>query len=130
MSFELRGIDLTFPAEEDLSNDQYRLVVLTTTGTVRRPDAATDIPIGVLQNAPSAAGQAAVVRMIGSGASKIQLGATLNAGAIVQCEYVGAADAGKAIAAVTTGYPAGILLQGGAEDDLGTILLESITVKA
>jgi hypothetical protein len=128
MSFELRGIDLTFPAEEDLSADQYRYVVLTATGTVQRPDAATDIPVGILQNAPAADG-AAVVRLLGAGASKAVLGATLAIGALVQAEYVGAADAGKAIAAASTGYPAGQVLQGGAEDDLGTVLLVPMTVK-
>lgn len=127
MSFELRGIDLTFPAAEDLSADKYRFVVLTSAGTVQRPDAATDIPIGVLQNAPDTAGKAATVRMMGSGASKIVLGATLAAGASVQPEYVGATDAGKAIAIVATGHPGGVLLQGGVEDDLGTVLLASIT---
>jgi len=129
MSFELRGIDLTFPAEEDLSNDQYRYVVLTATGTVQRPDAATDIPVGILQNAP-AAGAAAVVRLLGSGASKVVLGATLATGARVAAEYVGAADAGKAIAPVATAYPAGQLLEGGAEDELGTVLLVPMTVQA
>lgn len=129
MAYEDRILDLTFPADEDLSNDQYRIVVLTSTGTVRRPDAATDIPIGVLQNAPAVAGQAAVVRMIGSGGvSKIQLGATLATGVTVACEYVGAADAGKGIAPIATTYPVGILLQGGAEDDLGTVLLGNVTV--
>jgi hypothetical protein len=131
MAYEDRILDLTFPAEEDLSNDQYRIVVLTSTGTVRRPDAATDIPIGVLQNAPAVAGQAAVVRVIGSGGvTKIQMGATVATGAIVAGEYVSATDAGKAIAAVATMYPIGVLVQGGAEDDLGSLLLSPITVKA
>ena len=130
MAWEERGIgDLTFPADEDLSNDQYRIVILTATGTVRRPDAATDIPIGVLQNAPDAAGKAAVVRPInGGGVSKIQLGATLAAGVTVACEYVSAADAGKGIAPVATTYAAGLLLQGGAEDELGSVLLGNIAV--
>lgn len=128
MAWELRGIDVDFPAEESLADDQYTYVVLTATGTVQRPDAATDIPVGVLQNAP-AAGAAATVRLLGSGASKITLGATIATGALVQAEYVGATDAGKAIAAATTGYPAGQLLQGGAEDDLGVVLLVPMTVK-
>ena len=131
MSYEERGIDVTFPAEEDLSNDQYRIMVLTSTGTVRRPDAATEIPIGVLQNAPAVAGQAAVVRLIsGGGISKVQMGATVATGATVQCEYVSATDAGKAIANVATGYCVGQLVQGGAEDDLGSVALGSYLPKA
>jgi hypothetical protein len=132
MAFEIRGIDISLLADEDLSNDQYRIVVLdATSGKVRRPNAATDIPLGVLQNAPSAADKAAVVRPIGCGGiSKIQLGATLAIGVIAQMEYVSATDAGQGIAAVATGYPVGVLLEGGAEDELGTILLAPLTVKA
>jgi hypothetical protein len=131
MAWEDKALTITLPADEDLSADQYRIVVLdATSGKVRRPNAATDIPLGVLQNAPNAVDKPAVVVPIGGGISKIQLGATLSIGAIVQCEYVSASDAGKAIAAVATGYPAGVLLEGGAEDELGTVLLSSITVKA
>ncbi len=131
MAYEERGIDVTFPAEEDLSNDQFRIMVLTSTGTVRRPDAATDIPIGVLQTAPPAAGLPAVVRLIsGGGISKVQLGGTVASGATVQCEYVSATDAGKAIANVTTGYCVGQLVQGGVEDDLASVALGSYLPKA
>jgi hypothetical protein len=131
MAWENRVLTITLPADEDLSNDQFRLVVLdATSGKVRRPNAATDIPLGVLQNAPAAADKPAVVMPLGGGISKIQLGATLAIGAVVQCEYVDADDAGKAIAAVATGYPAGVLLEGGAEDGLGTVLLTPLTVKA
>jgi len=132
MATENKVLDVSFPADEDLSNDQYRIVVLDATSEkVRRPNAVTDIPLGVLQNAPDAADKAAVVRPIGCGGiSKIQLGATLGVGAIVGMEYVSASDAGKAQAAVATQYPVGPLLQGGVEDDLGTCLLTPLTVKA
>jgi len=132
MATENKIIDITFKADEDLSNDQYRIVVLdATSGKVRRPNAATDIPLGVLQNAPAAADDAAVVRPIGCGGiSKVQLGATIGIGVIIGCEYVSASDAGKAIAAVATMYPVGVLLEGGVEDDLGSALLAPLTVKA
>lgn len=131
MATENRVLDISREADEDLSADQYRIVVLdATSGKVRRPDAATDIPFGILQNAPLA-GQAAVVRVIGSGGtSKVQLGATLAIGTIVGMEFVSAADAGKAIAAVLTMYPVGVLLEGGAEDDLVECLVTPLTVKA
>ena len=131
MATENRVLDVSFEAGEDLSNDQYRIVVLDgTTGKVRRPDAITDIPLGILQNAP-ASGEAAVVRVIGcGGVSKVQLGATLGIGAIAAMEYVSASDAGKAQAAVITQYPVGVLLEGGAEDELGSALLTPLTVKA
>jgi hypothetical protein len=132
MAFEIKGIDISLPAAEDLSSDQFRIVVQdATSGKVRRPNAATDIPLGVLQNAPSAVDKAAVVRPIGCGGiSKVQLGATLAINAIVAMEYVDAADAGKAQAAVATQYPVGVLLGGGDEDELGTVLLTPLTVKA
>lgn len=131
MAIESKVLDVSFEAGEDLSNDQYRIVVLdATTEKMRRPDAATDIPFGVLQNAP-ASGEAAVVRPIGCGGiSKIQLGATLAIGVIIAMEYVSATDAGKAQAAVATQYPVGVLLAGGVEDDLGSALLTPLTVKA
>jgi hypothetical protein len=131
MSTDNIGMDISFPADEDLSNDQYRIVVLdATSGKVRRPNAATDIPLGVLQNTPLA-DEAAAVRVIGCGGiSKVQLGATIGIGAIVGMEYVSATDAGKSIAAVATMYPVGVLLAGGAEDELGSALLAPLTVKA
>ena len=128
MAVENKILDLTYAAAESLASDQYRIVVLDATlGTVRRPNAATDIPFGILQNAP-ASGEAAVVRVLG--VSKVVLGATLARGSIIGCEYVGAADAGKAQAAVATQYPVGILLDGGVEDDLCTCLMGNIIVKA
>lgn len=130
MSTENKILDVSFPADEDLSADQYRIVILDATSLkVRRPNAATDIPLGVLQNAPIA-DEAAVVRPLCGGISKIQLGATVAAGVIIGCEYVSASDAGKGIAAVTTMYPVGTLLEGGAEDDLAIVLLAPLTVKA
>jgi len=131
MAYENKVIDLSFEADEDLSNDQYRIVVLDATSKkVRRPNAATDVPLGVLQNAPEA-GEAASVRPIGcGGVTKVVLGATLAVGAIVALEYVSASDAGKAKAAASTQYPVGVLLEGGDEDDLGTLLLAPLTVHA
>jgi hypothetical protein len=133
MAWEERGIDISLPADEDLSNDQYRIMVLdATSGKVRRPNAATDIPLGVLQNAPAAADLAAVVRLIGcGGVSKVQVGVGAQAiGVIVGMEYVSATDAGKAIAAATTMYPVGIVVgAAAAEDDLASVLLTPLTVK-
>jgi hypothetical protein len=131
MATENGIMDLSYPADEELSNDQYRIMVLdATSGKVRRPNAATDIPFGILQNAPLA-DEAAVVRPFGcGGVSKVLLGATMGIGTIIGMEYVSASDAGKAIAAVVTQYPVGVLLVGGVEDDLGVVLLSPLTVKA
>jgi len=132
MSWENKVLDISLKAYEDLSDDQYRIVVQdATNGKVRRPNAATDIPLGILQNAPENEDEAAVVRPIGcGGVSKIVLSETLAIQAIVGMEYVGAADAGKAQTCASTQYPVGVLLEGGNEDDLGTCLLTPLTVKA
>jgi len=120
MSTENRVLDVSYEAAEDLTNDQYRIVVLDT-GKVRRPNATTDIPLGVLQNAP-AAGQAAVVRLIGI--SKIQLGEAVAENEWIKLEYVDAADAGKGLDAdVALDLAIGRCLAGGSEDDLGEVLL-------
>ncbi len=131
MATENKVVDLSFEANEDLTSDQYRIVVLDATAKkVRRPDAITDVPLGVLQNAPDE-GEEATVRPVGcGGVSKIVLGGTLAVNAIVACEYVGASDAGKAQAAASTQYPVGQLLEGGDEDDLGSVLLAPMTVVA
>jgi hypothetical protein len=131
MAWEEVGVVISQPADEDLRQDGNKIVVLDATSLkVRRPNAATDIPLGILQNAPNT-DQEAVVAPIGCGGiSKVVLGATIGAGAIIGMEYNNAADAGKAIAAVATQYPVGILLLGGDEDELGTALLTPLTVKA
>jgi len=110
----------SYEAAEDLTNDQYRIVVLDT-GKVRRPNAAGDVGLGVLQNAP-AAGQAASVMLIGK--SKIVFGETVAENEWIKLEYVDAADAGKGMDAdVALDLAMGRCLVGGAEDELGEILL-------
>jgi len=120
MATENRVLDVSFEAAEDLSNDQYRILVLDS-GKVRRPNASTDIPLGVLQNAPGS-GEAAAVRLIG--VSKIQLGETVAENEWIKLEYVDAADAGKGLDAdAALDLAIGRCLVGGAEAELGEILL-------
>lgn len=119
MATENKVLDKSYVAAEDLSNDQYRYVVLTSTGTVRRPDSSTEHAEGILQNAP-AYGEAAVVRLIGE--SKLQVNAAYAIGTFLKPEYVSAADAGKG----TTGDKyarAKVVEASGAEDDLVTVRL-------
>lgn len=121
MATENMILDKSYEAAEDLSNDQYRFVVLDA-GKVRRPDhATTDIALGILQNAP-AAGEAASVRLIGI--SKVQFGETVAANEWVKFEYVSATDAGKGLDADgALDVAVGICLVGGDEDELGEVLL-------
>jgi len=120
MSTENKVLDVSYEAAEDLSNDQYRIMVLSS-GKVQRPNAAGDIPLGVLQNAPGS-GEAASVRLIGI--SKIRFGETVAENEWIKLEYVDAADAGKGMDAdVALDLAIGRCLVGGAEDELGEILL-------
>jgi hypothetical protein len=121
MSTENKILDLSFPAIEDLSNDQYRFVVLTSTG-VRRPNNETEACIGILQNAP-VEGEAAAVRVIG--VSKLQMNDAGATGLFVKAEYVDAADAGKGKTSVAAlAYSRAMVMEAAdAEDDLASVLL-------
>ena len=122
MAFEIPILDLSFAAAEDLTADVGKFVMLTASGTVRRPDTASEVALGVLQNAP-ASGQAAAVRVLGI--SKCVANAALGVGAYVKPEYVSATDAGKAQDSTTApAYTRGFVLEAaGAEDDLCSVLL-------
>lgn len=122
MATENRVLDLSYEAAEDLSSDQYKFVVLSTSGTVRRPDSADEIAHGILQNAPES-GDAAQVRVIG--VSKLVANAALAIGKLVSPEYVGAADAGKGQDAGTNWKAARAIIveASGAEDDVASALL-------
>ena len=115
-------LEVSYEAAESLADDQYRFVVLdATSGKVRRPNAATDIPLGILQNAP-ASGEAAAIMVLGI--SKCQLGETVAIGEFVKLEYNDADDAGKGLDAdAENDFAAGICLAGGDEDELGEVLL-------
>jgi len=122
MAVEYSGLDITLEAAEDLSGQQYRFVVQASDSTVQLANAATDVPLGVLQNAPES-GEAAVVRI--NGTSKLVMNAAVAVGARLKMEYVGTADNGKGDAADTEGdQERGIcIFASGAEDDVGAILL-------
>lgn len=122
MSTENKILDLPFPAAEDLSSDQYKFVVLNSSGQVRRPDSASEVAIGILQNAPES-GEAAVVRVVGQ--SKVQANAAIGIGTFIGPEYVSATDAGKGQDnAGSLAYARAVMVEAsGAEDDLGSCLL-------
>jgi hypothetical protein len=110
----------TYEAGEDLSDDQYRIVRLSS-GKVYRPDNSTDHPLGVLQNAP-ASGEAAAVMLIG--VSKIRFGEAVAENEWVKLEYVSASDAGNGMDAdVALDLAIGRCLKGGGDGELGEVLL-------
>ena len=78
MAYESPAIDLgTLTAAADLSSSQYYFVKLASATTVNVCTAITDLPIGILQNAPTS-GQSAVVAIFGI--SKASADGTITAG--------------------------------------------------
>lgn len=122
MATEIKILDISGPAAEDLSADQYCFVVMTSAGTIRRPDTEAEVATGILQNAP-ASGEAAAVRV--SGISKLQANDALGIGAFVMQEYVSATDAGKGkTSAGAPAYTRAVVVEASdAEDDLCSVLL-------
>ena len=91
MSHEGKNIDASgLIASADMSSDQFKFVKMTTTdSTVELCDIDGEVPLGVLQNDPSAAGQAAAV--VCGGHVKVMAGET-----IVAKDLIGVDSAGKA----------------------------------
>ena len=114
MAYEISNysVKVTLVAGADLSAKQYTFVKLDSSGQAVAAAAATDLPIGVLQNAPTS-GQEAEVLVIGG--TKIVASAAIAEGA-----QVGTTSAGKAVALTvgtdTTKYVAGALLTESAAD--------------
>lgn len=79
--FSPAAVKTTLKAGEDLSGKQYHFVKIDNgDGTVKAVSAATDKPIGVLQNDPKA-GQAAEVTIVGG--TKVVSGGTASPGQVV-----------------------------------------------
>lgn len=79
-----------YTAGADLSTHQYKFVEVGAGKTVTLCNAATDIPIGVLQNTPTN-GQTAEVTMVGM--SKVSADANLALGDLIGTSADGQADA-------------------------------------
>lgn len=96
MAYEQAILDVSYLADEDLSSDQYRWVVLDATSKkVRRPNSAYERPEGILQDYNTAGHN---VRVRVAGYSKLRAGGALAMNALVGVEYVSASDAGKGLA--------------------------------
>ena len=92
MAYEIsnNAVKITRVAGADLSALQYTFVKQNSSGQVVAVAAATDIPIGVLQNAPTS-GQEASVTVVGG--TKLVAGATITLGTHFS---LGTTSAGKA----------------------------------
>ena len=111
---------LTLQAGEDLSSAQFHAVTLESDGQVDLYDAITDVPFGVLQNKPDAAGKGAEI--VYSGRTKVAYGATVAAGAQISFN-----SSGKAVTFVkdtnTTTFSAGQAILGGASGETGDAII-------
>lgn len=95
-AFEKGLVILTRPAKEDLSTYQYKWVKQDTDGTILHMDADTENPLGVLQNNPTTAGQAADVAI--GGISIVIAGGAIDEGMSVGPTATGTAEDHTAVA--------------------------------
>lgn len=112
MAYEIPGLMAPLKSAADLSagTNQYKFVKLDAAGDIVAIAAATDIPIGVLQNTPGI-GQEAQVMV--DGITKLQADAALTPGTAIGTSADGQADA-KVAGTDTTEHTVGIVLQGAA----------------
>lgn len=106
-------------AGEDLSAFQFHAVVLRSDGQLDAYDTVTEVPIGILQNKPDAAGKIAEIIWIGR--TKVEFGETVNPGDQIRFgtdskAFIFAKDTD------TTTFSAGICILGGASGEIGTML--------
>lgn len=127
MAVELPVLVKTFEAAGDLSAKQYYYVKLTS--TANRVDvcaAATDKPIGVLQNKPDAAGKNAEVMIVGI--TKGSANGALSIGDLVGTSSDGQVD-GKTPGTDTTEYVTGQVLEAAsAAGDLITMTIDCLNI--
>lgn len=108
---------LTLPANADLSAAQYKFVDLNSSGNLAvAADGGT--AIGVLQNKPAAAARPGTFCKVGD-RTKVLLGGTLTPGARVAS---GGTGGGRAVAALSGERALGIIVQGGADGEIGSMI--------
>ena len=111
MAYSLPAQVATFEAAGDLSAKQYHLVKLDANGKVVIVAAASDTPVGVLQNTPTSGEAASVVV---SGVTKISSDAAINEGALLKTSADGQA---------TTCTPDNAINEGGSDTLAGTLVI-------
>lgn len=123
MAIQRDVLSLSFSAGADLSAKQYYFVKLSAADTVVACAAATDVPVGVLQNAPTS-GQTADVML--AGVSKVNSDAALSVGNLIGTAADGQADA-KTPGTDTTEYVVGrVILASGAAGGYATAMINCL----
>lgn len=122
MAYEIAGyaVRITLPAAADLSAKQYYFVKVNSSGQAALCSAATDKPIGVLQNTPKSGEEASILVV---GGTKVIASASLDEGTLI-----GTTAAGKAGAKVpgtdTSNYVVGtVILAAGADNEVLTAVV-------
>jgi carbamoylphosphate synthase large subunit len=115
------SVKITAVAGADLSSSQYKFVKMSADNTVVLCSAATDKPIGVLQNDPKS-GQEAEILI--SGGTKVNAGATLTAGSVIGTSATGTAVA-LTVGTDTTKYVVGTVVAGGASGEIITAVISA-----
>jgi hypothetical protein len=122
MAYEIDVLDVTLLAAGDLSTYQYRFVKLSADNTVTVCGNGEQA-IGILQNKPSAAGQAARVRVFG-----VSRFSNSTAGAIAFGVLLGSAANGQGVAVTADkAYYNGVVIDGvPAQNDIGTVMITGV----
>lgn len=122
MAYEISNyaVRITLPAGADLSTKQYYFVKINSSGQAVLPDAATDRPIGVLQNNPVSGGEASVLVV---GGTKVVASASIDEGVVIGTNNAGKADA-KTPGTDTTEYVVGtVILAAGGDNQIATAVI-------
>jgi hypothetical protein len=94
MAFNLQEYSISVQASEDLSGDQYKFVVQTALGWVRKPTSQTEYAMGVMNNVPTAgitgAGGQIVPAVVLSGVTRLQVADAYSVGTFLMPQYDGA----------------------------------------
>jgi hypothetical protein len=116
MAYEIPGFKPgAFVAGADLSALQYRFVKLNSSGEVVAITADTDQPVGILQDAPAAAGRSAEIMV--NGISKLYGAQAMTAG-----NKVGPSANGRGDDTSPTTPVGQVVVGTGAADELGSVM--------
>jgi len=119
MAVELEIFDIgVLKADADRSGKQFYFMKMSSTDFTFSLCGAGEVPLGILQNKPAAAGRAGQIRRVGL--SKLVLGGTVAAGGLIKSD---AAGAGVAADTNNDNYGA-MCLEGGDSGDTVTVLME------
>ena len=115
MAYEINNYSVraTFVAGADLSALQYTFVKLNSSGQVVAVAAATDLPIGVLQNNPTSGTEASVLIV---GGTKIKASAAATLGTTLNFGTSSVGRAANLAVTDTTKYVLGVYLEAPAAD--------------